>query len=283
MRNEEQVLQQLLDFANAEDRVRAVMLNGSRLNDKAPKDIWQDYDIVFFVKDIDSADYITNQNWIKQFGELVIKQVNEFERGFIVMMQFKDGVRIDLNFHDIKDIEMVAKQDSLSKILLDKDNLAPVLPPPDDSVYHTRKPTEQEFTELLNECWWIMPYIAKGILRDELPYVKYMFDVVLMGCIRKLLCWYIGSEHNWKINPGNCEKWFKRYLTRDIYKEFISLFPSTNYDEIWKSLFQTAIVIRRIGQSLAEKLSYPYPLQDDENVTEYLNNMIADFLIKHPN
>ncbi len=274
MRDEEQVLKQILDFAKAEDRVRAVMLNGSRLNDKAPKDIWQDYDIVFFVRDIDTVDYKANQDWIEQFGELVIKQVNDFDNGFIVMMQFKDGVRIDLNFKDIKDIDSIAKQDSLSKILLDKDNLAPVLPLPNDSVYHTAKPTEQEFTELLNECWWIMPYIAKGILRDELPYVKYMFDVVLMGCIRKLLCWHIGFEYNWQINPGYCEKWFKRYLPIDLYNEFIALFPTTDYNYIRESLFQTGNFIRKIGQPLAKKFSYPYSEADDENVTVYIQSFV---------
>ena len=253
------------------------MMNGSRLNVNAPKDTWQDYDIVFFVRDIQSAPYRAEQDWIKQFGELAIKQVLDSERGyqsgFQFLMQFKDGIRIDLSIRDTQDIELEAKDDSLSKILLDKDNLAPELPPPNDSKYLVTRPTEQEFVELINEAWWIQPYIAKGILRDELPYVKYMFDVVLMGCIRKLLCWYIGLENNWSVNPGYCEKWLKRYLSAEIYHEFVSLFPSTNYNEIWISLFRTGVFISKTGKNLADKLSYPYLSQDEENVTEFLHGM----------
>lgn len=270
MRNEQHVFTQILAFAHAEDNVRAVMQNGSRVNPNTPQDIWQDYDIVFFIRDYMNMPYKKDQNWINQFGELCIKQVNEEEGVIYFLMQFKDGIRIDLCFRDIKDIDLVAKQDSLSKILLDKDNLALVLPPPNDSTYHVRMPTEQEFTELINEAFWIMPYIAKGILRDELPYVKYMFDVVFIGCIRKLLCWYIGSEHNWSINPGSCEKWFKRYLSPSLYTEFVALFPTTSYDEIWTCLLKSGDFIRKIGLVLAERLSFPYNMQDDENVREFL-------------
>jgi aminoglycoside 6-adenylyltransferase len=116
-----------------------------------------------------------------------------------------------------------------------------------------------------------MPYIAKGILRDELPYAKYMFDVVLMGCIRKLLCWHIGSEHNWSVNPGYCEKWFKRYLPADLYNEFVALFPTTDYTEMLESLSKSGDFIRKIGILLADSLSYPYPTQEDAQVTAFIS------------
>lgn len=75
LRYEEQVLKQILEFASNEDRVRAVMLNGSRLNINAPKDIIQNYDVVFFINRIEDMSYKTDQSWIKQFGNLVILQI----------------------------------------------------------------------------------------------------------------------------------------------------------------------------------------------------------------
>lgn len=274
MRKENEVIGQILDFANSEDKVRAVMMNGSRVNPNAPKDIMQDYDIVFFVKDIESLSYKIDQSWINIFGELVIMQQNDFEDGsYIFLMQFKDGVRIDLSFQDIGKIEGSIREDTLSKILLNKDDIELKLPVPNDSGYYVSKPSEKEFDEVLNEAWWIQTYVAKGIWRDELPLVKYMFDVILIDCTRKLLSWYIGDRHDWMINVGKGGKWFKRYLSHEIYNDFISIYPTIDYEEIWESLFRAGKLIRKIGMSLAESLEYSYPIKDDINVTEYIKKI----------
>lgn len=274
MRKENQVFKQILDFAKGDDRVRAVMLNGSRLNSNAPKDIMQDYDIVFFITDIEDLYFKKDSRWINQFGELVIMQQNDFEDGsYIFLMQFKDGLRIDLSFRDIKKIREIAKEDTLSKILLDKDNIGLELPMPNDSCHYVKKPTEKEFDELLNELWWIQTYVAKAIWRDELPLAKYMFDVVLIDCIRELLSWYIGEMHNWNVNVGNHGKWFKHYLSEELYNEFVLLYPTIEYEEIWESLFNIGKFIRKIGKRLAESLEYLYPLEDDVNVTEYIGRI----------
>lgn len=274
MRKENEVMQQILDFANNEDRVRVVMLNGSRVNPNAPKDIMQDYDIVFFVEDMDSLSYKTDQSWINVFGELVIMQQNDFEDGaYIFLMQFKDGVRIDLSFQDIRRIEESVREDTLSNILLNKDNIELKLPVPNDSGHYVLKPSEKEFDEVLNEAWWIQTYVAKAIWRDELPLAKYMFDVILIDCIRKLLSWYIGEKHKWNVNVGKYGKWFKRYLSDEIYNDFISIYPTIEYEEMWESLFRAGKFIGRIGMSLAESLEYSYPTKDDRNVTEYIKRI----------
>jgi aminoglycoside 6-adenylyltransferase len=254
--------------------VRAVMLNGSRLNSKAPEDILRDYDVIFFITDIEAASFKINRNWINMFGELVIMQQNDFEDGsYIFLMQFKDGVRIDLSFKDIKKIEELVKEDTLSKIILDKDNINLELPSPNDSIHYVQKPPRKEFDKTLNEAWWIQTYVAKAIWRDELPLAKYMFDVILIDCIRKLLSWHIGELYNWNINVGKCGKWFKHFLSEETYNEFISLYPTVDYEEMWKSLFNAGRFIQKIGKDLAEKLEYKYPMQEDINVTEYLHRI----------
>jgi aminoglycoside 6-adenylyltransferase len=274
MRKEKEVIKQILDFAYSEDCVRAVMLNGSRLNSNAPEDIMRDYDVVFFITDIEAASFKINRNWINIFGELVIMQQNDFNDGsYIFLMQFKDGVRIDLSFKDIKKIEELVKEDTLSKIILDKDNINLELPSPSDSIHYVQKPPKKEFDKTLNEAWWIQTYVAKAIWRDELPLAKYMFDVILIDCIRKLLSWHIAEAYSWNINVGKCGKWLKHFLSEETYNEFICLYPTVDYEEMWKSLFQSGKFIQKIGKDLAEKLEYKYPMQDDINVTEYLHRI----------
>lgn len=271
MRNEAEVIKEILDFANEENNVRAVMMNGSRVNPNAIKDIMQDYDVVFFVRDLERQSYKINRSWIKRFGELVILQQNDFEEGaYIIMMQFKDGVRIDLSFRDINKVQESVQEDSLTKIILDKDGIIPQLQLPNDSTYLVQRPTEKEFDMVMNEAWWIQSYVAKGIWRDELPLAKYMFDVILMDCVREMLSWHLAMNNNWSINVGKCGKWFKRYLPEELYKEFTELYPTTVYEEMWVSLFKAGKFIRKIGTEVGEKLGYKYPIEDDERVTEFL-------------
>lgn len=250
------------------------MLNGSRVNSNAPKDLMQDYDVVFFIVDIKNLTYKINRQWINKFGELVILQQNDFEDGsYIFLMQFKDGVRIDLRFMDALKIEEIAKEDSLSKIILDKDKIAPLLPLPNDSSYYVRRPKQKEFDSIMNNAWWIQTYVAKGIWRYELPLAKYMFDVILIDCIHKLLSWHIGIKYDWKINVGKCGKWYEKFLPEEIYKELISLYPTADYEQMWQSLFNAGKFIQKIGTEVAENLGYTYPMQDDINVTEYLRQI----------
>ena len=46
MRSEEEMMNLILQVAKDDERVRAVYLNGSRTNPNAPKDRFQDYDVV---------------------------------------------------------------------------------------------------------------------------------------------------------------------------------------------------------------------------------------------
>lgn len=274
MRSEEQVLKQIIEFANADNRIRAVMQNGSRINANAPKDIMQDYDVVFFITELKNISYKTDQSWINYFGDLIMLQQNDFEDGsYIFLMQFKDCVRIDLTFNEIKNLNKVLKEDSLSKIVLDKNNFADKFPEPNDSMYFVKKPSQNEWDEVINELWWIQTYVAKEMWRDELPLAKYMYDTIFIDCMRTLLSWHIGLQYDWQINVGKQGKWFKNVLEKELYNEFVSLYAGVDYDEIWQKLYKAGALIRKIGIDLGDKLGLIYPLQDDINVSEFIRKL----------
>lgn len=105
MRNESEMFDLILSTAQNDSRIRAVILNGSRANPNAPKDIYQDYDIIYLVTETQS--YLENPTWIDCFGERLIMQLPDkldaaagikmnFDQSFTYLMQFKDGNRIDL-------------------------------------------------------------------------------------------------------------------------------------------------------------------------------------------
>ena len=274
MRSEQHVLNQILTLAHSDDRIRAALLNGSRVNPNAPKDFMQDYDVVYYIKDIKDISYKTDQSWIKEFGELVMLQQNNFEDGsYIFLMQFQDSIRIDLSFRDIKGIHEDITKDSLTRKLLDKDGVIGVIPEPNESTYVTAKPSREVWAATLNELWWLQIYIAKELWREELPLVKQLYDVHFIRCIRELVKWHAGYEHHWNINAGNCGKWFKRVLREELYEEYISYYTGKDYEEIWDRLLRVGAFIRRLGVPLAQRLGYEYPMQEDENVSKYIRRI----------
>jgi aminoglycoside 6-adenylyltransferase len=274
MRSETQVLNQVLQFAQDNPMVRAVQMNGSRVNPNVTKDIFCDYDIAFFVTDPDH--FFMDQSWIKYFGDLVIVQQNDWVEdgitGHIFLMLFSDGVRIDLAFDPVEHIEKYL-DDSLTLVLLDKDQAIRQLPPPSDANYLTKRPTRDEFDETTNEFWWCSTNVAKGIWRDELCYVKWMYEVIVRECIIKMLAWYLGIKHDWNLYPGDHGKWFKKFLPLELWESYEKTYAGADYEAIWASLFEAGCLVRKIGIEIAEALGYEYPIEDDARVTEYLQKV----------
>jgi aminoglycoside 6-adenylyltransferase len=52
MRSEREMIDLILNFARDSDAVRAVVMNGSRVNPNAKGDPFQDYDVVYFVRSV---------------------------------------------------------------------------------------------------------------------------------------------------------------------------------------------------------------------------------------
>lgn len=276
MRTPEQVIDQLLRFASQEDRIRAVVMNGSRVNPNAPGDFFRDYDVVFF--NTNPRYFLDDQSWIQNFGELIILQQNDFfdhgEEGFIFLMLFSDGVRIDLSFDPVGYYNFVA-EDSLARVLLDKDGRIPSLPPSSDLGYLPTPPPEKEFAYAVNEIFWCSNNIAKGIWRDELAYAKYMHDTIVRDALLKLLDWYAAMRHGWKISAGKHGKWLKKFLPAEIWGSYVRTYAGPDYEDTWEAVFETCRLTRVVGQELARELGYNYPLEDDQRMMEYLKHVRA--------
>ncbi|GLI04077.1 hypothetical protein YDYSG_01070 [Paenibacillus tyrfis] len=63
MRNEQEVLAQLLQLAEGDERIRCVVMNGSRVNPNAPVDFMQDYDIDFYMTNLGDHPYNSDRSY----------------------------------------------------------------------------------------------------------------------------------------------------------------------------------------------------------------------------
>jgi len=278
LRSEQEMYDLILNTARDDNRIRAVIMNGSRVNINAPKDFFQDYDIVYLVTDV--MFFTRNFDWIKKFGDLLILQTPEdmqdpppANRSFYsYLMQFKDGNRIDLGIVPLTQVEKIYS-DSLSIALLDKDNLIPPLPPPTDRDYLPKPPTEKAFSDCCNEFWWVCSYAAKGLWREEIIYAKKMIDMYIREELNKMLNWYIGVTTSFHVNPGKYGKYYDHFLGPELWQLLLSTYADSGYKNSWDALFAMGELFRNIAIPVAAHFGFHYPYQDDSNVSAHLKHV----------
>ncbi len=275
MRTEHDILNLILDTARADDRIRAVMMNGSRVNPAAPRDVFQDFDVVYFVTEVEP--YRNNLEWIARFGELMILQMPEAKEDpppqggghFVYLMQFADGHRIDLTLYPIDRLDAL-EDDSLSVLLLDKDGLFPPLAPPSARDYLPQPPTAQAFADCCNEFWWIAPSVAKGLWRAEILYAKHYMEHYARAQLEKMLGWYVGVKTDFTGDPGKCGKYLDRYLEPALWDALLATYSEAGYDATWDALFAACDLFRRVALVVAEHCGFAYPHGDDARVSAHL-------------
>jgi aminoglycoside 6-adenylyltransferase len=275
MRSEQEMLQLILDFTSRDDNIRAVLMNGSRANPNAPRDPFQDFDILCLVRDL--SPYFRNPDIPPMFGEIMILQLPDDmmdpppgpDGHYTYLMQFMDGNRIDLSFHLLSKIEEVI-HDSLTIVLKDKDGLLKNLPPSSDRDYLPKQPTNKAFQDCCNEFWWCNPYAAKGLWRGELTYAKYMIEVVIRPQLMKMLVWYFGMCTGFEKSPGKLGKYLKAGLEPELWVELKATYSDAKFDRIWKSMLVMGRLFRRIACAVASAYGFEYPQGDDERVSAYL-------------
>ena len=279
MRSSEEIKKIILEKAENDPRIRAVLLNGSRANSKIAPDRFQDFDVVYIVNEIKS--FISDHNWIKIFGDILIMQPpdemiidNEKKRSlFSYLMFFKDGNRIDLTLFPVDKLESEYKNDSLTFLLLDKDNLFPNLPPPNDKDYLIIKPTEKEFADCCNEFWWVCTYVAKGLCRNEITYAKEMFEIPVRNMFFKMIEWFIGVENNFSVSFGKSGKYMKNYLSPGLYEKILFTYPDHKPENIWNSLFLMTELFSEFANKVSHSLHFNYNKEEENNVKKYLESL----------
>ena len=282
MRTEKEVFDLILGVANSDDRIRAVYMNGSRANPKAKKDIFQDYDIVYVVTE--TASFIKDEEWISVFGEPIIfqfpdkldkiqgKDVN-FEKGYTYLMQFTDGNRIDLH---IQPKEVMLKEyhtDKLTVPLLDKDNCLPQIPPPSDEDYWVKKPAYGEYFTRCNEFWWVAPYCAKGLWREEILYMTEVMNSYVRKELLTMLSLKVGIETDFKISVGKAKKNLKAYIDGDLWSRLMSTFNMSDYDSAWKALITVCEIFEEVAPKVGEALGYEYNYEEARRSFDFIKHI----------
>ncbi|WP_411347980.1 aminoglycoside 6-adenylyltransferase [Paenibacillus sp. WLX2291] len=276
MRSEQQMMELIVHVAQQYEHVRAVAMNGSRVNSAATRDSFQDYDVVYIVDEMQF--FMDNHDWVEVFGERIIMQMPEQgtlvppanNGSFMYLMLFADGNRIDLRLLPMEQRYDYVQEDTLTRIVLDKDGIMPTIPSPTDASHRTQLPTAQHFADCCNEFWWVSTYIAKGLRRGELLYALDHLNRYVRPMLELLLSWQVASEHPEGINVGKSGKYLHKYLPSATYQRLLDTYPRAETAHIWSAVWIMTSLFHETAQQLAQTMTLDYNVHEAEWVLAYL-------------
>ncbi|MBS4537651.1 aminoglycoside 6-adenylyltransferase [Clostridium sp. D2Q-11] len=279
MRTEKEMMDLIINFAKQDERIRGVLMNGSRVNPNIEKDIFQDFDIVYLVNDVEpfkDEDYV-----VPYLGEIMIMQKPEDmilpppigDGHYTYLMQFTDGNRIDISFININQIEEQI-EDSLTKVLLDKDDIIPYLSEPSEESYRIQKPNPKLYDDCCNEFIWGMgSHIPKTIWRKELPLLKELIEIVLRKPLIKMLEWSIGIKIDYAFSIGKGGKNLEKLLEPEVWHKYKKTYADYQYKNIWESLFIFHDLFKETAEHVGENCGFEFPEDELERAFSFLKHV----------
>lgn len=264
MRTETEMMNLILQIAESL-KVDAVALSGSRTNDHAPKDEFQDYDVVYLVDSLENL--ISDLSWLDQFGKRIIEQEVGLGQRRLYLMLFEDGNRIDLTLCSKVHIKEWIESEANFIVLEDPKGLfVPHSPTPQR--YWTSPASETDFEKTCNEFWWVSAYVVKGICRKQVIYATDHLYGICQQELLKILAWQVASDKG-TVDIGKNYKYLFNYLPAEKEKQFSNLFDFASLDKIIQSLFATMKFFHQEAQSLAQKMGFDYDKEVTEKMIEY--------------
>ena len=270
-RSQEQMLRLISQTAKS-IQVEAVAMSGSRTNPKAPKDEFQDYDVIYVVDDLDNL--TSDLSWLDQFGTRIIEQHNVLGNRRLYLMLFEDGNRIDLTLCPTEYIQEWVDSEADYTVLKDEKGLfVPYSPNPQR--YWTSPASAIDFEKACNEFWWVSAYVVKGICRKQAIYATDHLYGICQQELLKVFAWQVASDRG-EVDIGKNYKYLFQYLPAEKEKEFSALLDFSSVEKLTQSLFATMQLFHREAQILAQKMGFDYDKEVAEKMIQYAEERLSN-------
>ena len=271
MRTETEMLDVILQTAKTL-QIEAVAMSGSRTNPKAPKDEFQDYDVVYVVDDLDNL--TRDPSWLDQFGTRIIEQHNVLGNRRLYLMLFEDGNRIDLTLCPTEYIQEWVDSEADYTVLKDEKGLFESYTTSPER-YWTSPASQIDFEKACNEFWWVSAYVVKGICRKQVIYATDHLYGICQQELLKVLAWQVASDRG-TVDVGKNYKYLFNYLPAEKGKEFSNLLDFSSKEKITQSLFATMQLFHQEAQILAQKMGLAYDTEVAEKMIQYAEERLIN-------
>jgi aminoglycoside 6-adenylyltransferase len=273
MSEADRILSNILSWAEREESIRVLILEGSRAL-STPFDELADFDISVFTKSQES--YTQDDLWLTAIGEVWVGVSDKYDWGSDTiptrLIIFKDGVKVDFSFidvHKLTELNAIDYHYYSYKVLLDKDRVSKQWPTQIERDSESNQPTEKDYMLVVKEFWFEAYHVAKYLKRGELWLVKFR-DWETKQFLLKMIEWHAKSKQQWSYETQYMGKHMMNWADKSVWQELHHTFAHFDRDSSWECLIATMNLFRQIANEVAENLNCIYPAEIDRNITGFI-------------
>lgn len=271
----EQLFEKIVAWAETEDAIRAMIIEGSRGRKDHAVDRFSDYDLNLYVTDM--ARYADDDTWIKRIGPIWAMEKEPSSAGEPAwLVLFAGGYDVDFKLLPASLLEEFVRQHRLPddyqrgyKVVLDKDGIAAQLPPPAYKSVPKKKPSEDEFHYAVNVFWFELFHLVKYLHRGELWQVK-LRDAGIKRRLLQMIEWHAQASHDWDYDTWFVGKHMQSWVEPEIWHAFFEIFARFDREDSWRGVCSLMPLYRRLAGETAQRLNYAYPYEMDGAISEFL-------------
>lgn len=280
------VVRRLIQWAEDQPAVRAMLLTSTRANPDAPVDALSDYDVVLVVTDI--RPFHADRGWLADFGEVLVGYWDPIQPApgyglqvFGNVIQYADGLHIDFTLWPVDllrrivaDDVLIADLDDGYRVLLDKDGLTEGLRTPTYTVFIPEPPHEAAFLTVVENFYSTAPYVAKNLWRDDLMPAKWGLQCDMKhNFLRPMLDWRVEIDHDWAVKTGVNGRGLKGRLPHEIWDRLERTYAGAGLEENWNALLAALDLFRDVATEVAVGLGYEFPEAMHRGVRAYVEQV----------
>ena len=281
MNNYDALFQNIVSYANEDERVTALIMIGSRARKIQSADKFSDLDLILVSSD---AGWFVNSNeWISEIGKYHISFMEKSIAGTDAKrVIFEDALDVDFVIVSKNDAETaLLSEDGLGilktgyRVLVDKVGIQAAIPstiPIESYVL----PSEEIYKNVVNDFWYHTIWTAKKLLRGELWTAKFCLDSYMKYKLLWMIEFYEHIENGENYNTWYGGRFVDTWANDKIVTQLATTFAHYDTNDMIIALKKTMDLFRNLALHVAKKTDYQYPIKADDYAARWVNTRLVD-------
>jgi aminoglycoside 6-adenylyltransferase len=288
----EQLIERIVQWAEACPDVRAAIIVGSRARADHAADEWSDLDLLLLTTDTER--YLTQTDWLESIGNPWLTFLErtpggqETERRVL----FEGGLDVDFVPLLAGRAQQIAHDPLVSaiirrgtRVLLDKDGIAAPMTSPTAQAktvcYHP--PVPEDFLETVNDFWYHAVWTTKKLCRGELWTAKACCDIYMKRLLLRMIEWHARALEGWDYDVWFQGRFLEQWAPPRVVGALRCAFAQYHEADVWRALLATMDMFHCLAIEVAKGLSYPYPAAAEGHVTAWVAAHMPAGIGSNPN